>query len=277
MEFTEIDSYLQKFKGTRLRPNILEELSELKRVAVTNDDQEVAKNIWCLEQVYKITNHYLTAFKDLTDKEFFQAWCELDRADIELHFLRDHLNYSGNKYNLEFIEKNINQLQKLFPYQYFSSRESTVKNWTCSICNHLITLRNSCDHKVGEIYNGEQCVRIAGDIEFHGIALVTNPFDKYAVLFPEDKEYNYAILENLLKNWTSPYEKWKLNIVKEITDEYKDLGRNQPCICKSGKKYKNCCLKTGKDTHDHYRLLFLEKDPKKFKTMKKQVISTWKK
>ncbi len=22
------------------------------------------------------------------------------------------------------------------------------------------------------------------------------------------------------------------------------LGRNEPCFCKSGKKYKNCCLKT---------------------------------
>lgn len=28
--------------------------------------------------------------------------------------------------------------------------------------------------------------------------------------------------------------------------EYKKVGRNEPCPCGSGKKYKNCCLKTGK-------------------------------
>ena len=27
--------------------------------------------------------------------------------------------------------------------------------------------------------------------------------------------------------------------------EYK-IGRNDPCVCGSGKKYKNCCLSTGK-------------------------------
>lgn len=28
--------------------------------------------------------------------------------------------------------------------------------------------------------------------------------------------------------------------------EYKKIGRNEPCPCGSGKKYKNCCLNTGK-------------------------------
>ena len=28
--------------------------------------------------------------------------------------------------------------------------------------------------------------------------------------------------------------------------EYKKIGRNDPCPCGSGQKYKNCCLKSGK-------------------------------
>jgi uncharacterized protein YecA (UPF0149 family) len=28
--------------------------------------------------------------------------------------------------------------------------------------------------------------------------------------------------------------------------EYVDVGRNDPCPCGSGKKYKKCCLKSGK-------------------------------
>lgn len=276
MDILQISNYLQYFKGTKLKSGILDQLSKYKQIAVNQGNQEEAKNIWCLEQVYKVKNHYLNAYKQLVDKEYYKAWCVLERADIELHFLRKHLDYSGDKYSLEFIERNINQLQKLFPYQYFSSRESTVKKWRCSICNQIISLRNSCGHDVGEIYNGEQCTRIAEDIEFHAFAIVTNPFDKYTVLFPEGKEYNYAMLENLMKNWTNPYEKWKLHISMDLNEEFKGLGRNNQCACNSGEKYKKCCLGTSKDKHEHYKLLFQEKDPKNFKFQAKQTFNTWK-
>lgn len=33
---------------------------------------------------------------------------------------------------------------------------------------------------------------------------------------------------------------------KPIVRDYKKVGRNDPCPCGSGKKYKNCCLKSGK-------------------------------
>lgn len=32
--------------------------------------------------------------------------------------------------------------------------------------------------------------------------------------------------------------------------EYPKIGRNDPCPCGSGKKFKNCCLRTGK--YDKY-------------------------
>ena len=33
--------------------------------------------------------------------------------------------------------------------------------------------------------------------------------------------------------------------VKTTVRDYKKIGRNDPCPCGSGQKYKNCCLKTG--------------------------------
>lgn len=33
---------------------------------------------------------------------------------------------------------------------------------------------------------------------------------------------------------------------KPIIRDYKKIGRNDPCPCGSGKKYKNCCLASGK-------------------------------
>lgn len=276
MDSLQISQYLQNFKGTKLRTDILDHLSQLKKIAVNQGNQEEAKNIWCLEQVYKSKSHFLSAYKKLVNKEYYPAWCELERVNIEIYFLRKHLDYSGNKYNLEFIETIVNQLQMLFPYQYFSSRESTVKKWRCSICNQIISLRNSCGHEIGEIYNGEQCFRIAEDIEFHAIAIVTNPFDKYAVLFLEGKEYNYLMLDNLMENWTNPYEKWDIQVTMDLNEEYKGLGRNKPCACNSNKKYKDCCLKTGEDKHKHYKLLFMEKNRENIKHQAKQTFNTWK-
>lgn len=277
MDILQISDYLQHFKGTDLDANVLDQLSEIKKNAVIQENQEESKHIWCLEQIYKVKEHFLSTYKQLVNKEYYSAWCLLERTEIELHSLRRHLDYSRNEYGLKFIERNVDQLQKLFPYQYFSSRESIVKKWSCSICNQVISLRNPCDHNVGEIYNGEQCFRVARDIEFQALAIVTNPFDKYSVLFPEGKEYNYFMLENLMKNWTNPYENWKLNISMVLNEEFKDLGINDLCACKSNKKYEDCCLKTGKDKHEHFKLLFEKKDFKNFKSLSKLTFNSWKK
>lgn len=276
MDILQISEYLQHFKDTKLETDILDQLSEFKKNAVIQGNQEEAKHIWCLEQVYKVKEHFLSAYKQLVNKEYYSAWCLLERTDIELHFLRRHLDYSGNEYGLKFIERNVDQLQKLFPYQYFSSRESIVKKWSCSICNQVMSLRKPCGHTVGEIYNGEQCFRIAGDIEFYAVAIVTNPFDKYSVLFPEGKEYNYFMLENLMKNWTNPYKNWQLKIIMDVNEEFKGLGRNDLCVCNSNKKYKNCCLKTGGDKHEHFKILFEEKNSDNFKPQPKQTFNSWK-
>lgn len=37
----------------------------------------------------------------------------------------------------------------------------------------------------------------------------------------------------------------RMMCTKPVIRDYKKIGRNDPCPCGSGKKYKNCCLKTG--------------------------------
>lgn len=276
MNLEKINAYLMMVKGEELNPDIPDLLATLKKDAVKVNDQERAKYIWCLEQVYIVIKHYLDAFSKLKEKEYYEAWCLLDRADIELSFLRKHLDYSGNKYYLEFIENNIHQLQNLFPYQYFMSRESVVKKWFCSICNEEINLRKSCGHKIGDIYNGEQCFRVAGDIQFLAIAIVTDPFDKYSVIFPDGMEYNYQMLDNLMNYLKHPYERWNLVVTKKLKPKYEGLGKNRKCICNSGKKYKMCCLKTGENQYDHYHIEFYVKDPDSFTPLPDQEIHTWK-
>lgn len=274
MDINDIKNYLNKFRQTNLDVSVLHELKALKELEVSLGNQVAAKEIWCLEQVCKVIQHYISAYKNLQNKEHFKAWCEFDRAEIELSFLRKHLNFEDNKYYLKFYDKMLFQYTKLFPYQYFMSRESIIKRASCSICGQTISLRKPCGHRLGEIYNGEQCFSTVEDIEFLAMAIVKNPFDKYTVLFPEGLEYDYTILDSLLIQLTGPYDDWDLEILKKRKQEFDRLGRNEPCPCKSGKKYKLCCRGTDNELFDHHRITLHTAVSGEIMPMK--IVNTWK-
>jgi len=154
------------------------------------------------------------------------------------------------------------------------SRESIIKKETCSICGRVNTIRNRCEHEVGELYMGEMCSRIVGDMEFIAMSIVKNPFDKYTVLFPEGMEYNYEALDTLFMGLNTPYERWDLDIEKKIKPEFAKAERNKPCPCGSGKKYKKCCWGTDSETTVHNKITLL--DNPNVKPVPYKTIGTWK-
>jgi hypothetical protein len=274
MDINTIKDYFHKFRGGILDQGISYDLKALKELEVSQNNQSAAKEVWCLEQVYKIIQHYLSAFQSLQDKKHFDAWCTFERAEIELSFLRKHLDFEDNKYYIQFYDRVIHQYQKLFPYQYFMSRESVIKKASCSICGETVTLRKSCDHRLGEIYNGEQCCHKIEEVKFLAMAIVKQPFDKYTVLFPEGMEYNYTILDNLMSQINGAYDDWELDILKEKKPEFIRAERNKPCPCKSGTKYKFCCSNTDKELFDHHRITVHRDTPGNIIPM--QNVHTWK-
>lgn len=56
---------------------------------------------------------------------------------------------------------------------------------------------------------------------------------------------NAAISNDQMKKLEALAKQWNDNHTPKIR-EFKKVGRNDLCACGSGKKYKNCCLKTGK-------------------------------
>ena len=77
------------------------------------------------------------------------------------------------------------------------------------------------------------------------------------------KEINSGLIMDAVKNTTLPEDKQNAQSVLEdnqktmqMIAEYKmrhtpkvkeyNIGRNDPCPCGSGKKYKKCCLSSGK-------------------------------
>lgn len=54
MNLQQIKDYLAKFNGKDLNSEIPENLIRLKKIKVEKDNQEKAKDIWCVEQVTSI-------------------------------------------------------------------------------------------------------------------------------------------------------------------------------------------------------------------------------
>lgn len=152
----------------------------------------------------------------------------------------------------------IKEYQKLFPYCHFLSRECVVKAEQCSICGQPISLRHPCGHKVGKLYMGELCLRKVVDMELKAFSIVTDPFDKYSYVKLPDQEYDYGMLETLMKEIESPYDEFYIETVKVTKPEYKNVGRNEICPCGSGKKYKKCHLGTKAELMDHHKIFFFK-------------------
>lgn len=56
----------------------------------------------------------------------------------------------------------------------------------------------------------------------------------------------------------SPYDEFYIKTVKVLKPEYKGVGRNKPCPCGSGKKYKRCHLGTQDELMDHHKVHILK-------------------
>ena len=120
---------------------------------------------------------------------------------------------------------------------------------------------------------GDLCLREVTDMEIKAFALVTDPFDKYTILHPEGKEYNYGMLQYLLEIIHDPFENFHVEIKREKKDEYKNAKRNDPCPCGSGKKYKKCHWGSSDELFDHYIVCVDKKSPKHDTDIK--MFNTW--
>jgi hypothetical protein len=238
---------------------IKENLVALKREALEQDQQEVAAHIWCLQEAISVHSSYLAAFSMLKQRAFYDAWCELEKAEKGLWAIKPPQKYLpdywegiwiGGRY--DFIEKHVSRWQGLFPYECFISPGMTYKEY-CSVCNSEINPRKPCGHNDGEIYHGEMRMRVITDIRYNHIALVRNPANRFSVLFLVDPEtgeqvdhYDYRLVEGLASVLTDPFQEWDY-VIQQVERDYayfKELGvgEQDPCPCGSEKKYGDCCI-----------------------------------
>lgn len=277
MTIKEIEEYLA-LKNTSLDEEVYEAIEKHRIRAIGEEDEDIANYCWCIKQIYVIQKNYLSVFNSLKKGKYEDAWHYLERTGIELSFLKPNFHTAtsleADIYHLFFIEKAISHYEKLFPYFIFTSREDVIKKEKCSICGQTVKIRNGCNHVTGRLYMGEMCSRIVEDFEILGFALVKDPFDKYAVVKPEGKEYNYKMLEILIEHLESPYDMWYVDETTVIKQEYKNIGRNDRCPCGSGRKYKKCCIDTKNIYTTHYRINLLNQPARMINDV--TYVGTWK-
>lgn len=256
MQLYEIKEYLQQ-QHLEFKDSIVDDLNKLKQKAVSDSNELLANEIWCLQEIYKIQKTYISIYNQLKVGKYFDGWLLLDQIDISFCFLRQNFEYENNLFNLQFIERIIKQYEKTFPKYLYISRESLIKSEKCSICGKKISLRGGCNHKPGNLYMGELCLKKVMDLEFLGTAIVSNPFDKYAVIHMEGQEYDYSVLKELMKVLASPYIAWYVEEMTKKRPEFLHIERNDKCPCGSGKKYKICCMGTDNEYMPHNRITIL--------------------
>jgi len=267
----ELETYLRSVGSRREEDQRAAALLKtLKAEAVTARDELLAKRIWCYQQILQVQSEYLLAFSKLKSGSHLDAWCAFERAEIALYFLEPHWPINEEAFRLQFIGQQTQQFQALFPYKLFISPELLIRQEECSICHKLIRIREPCGHRVGDIYGGEHCCRIAKDFELLGLAVVETPVQKYSVLSvanPTDHKH-FPLLRYLIERLNGPFDAWRAEWSKrrQPHDRFRGVGRNAPCPCESGKKYKHCCLKEAGVMRPHCEFTFAVAPPKELQT-----------
>ena len=232
-----------------------------KEQAVARGDEESAKAAWALETIGRTQDAFVSAFTMLRREEFKEAWDSLDRAEVELSFVERHFTDEHDEFGLRHIGIYVPRFLSILPYKWGLSPAYVHKKVVCGVCGSRITLRSDCGHVVGEIYDGEMCTRQVGEAELLHIAFVESPAQRYSVIDLDTAHPGFEPARFLVTGLRSPWDRWFVE--KEERRAYhpvfKNTGRNEPCPCASGKKYKRCCL-LSETVFPHFEFRF-EHDP----------------
>ncbi len=216
-----------------------------KSEASATCDQRTAKLVWYLEAIGRIQDHFLSAFLSIIKSEFMAAWHELERCEAELSFLNRHFSDVDDEFGIEHIRTHLRQFQELYPYTMGFGPAFVIEAMCCSICNMKLTLRSSCGHKVGEIYDGEMCSRTISQAKMLHISVVDSPAQRGSVIFPQgNSDRRLVLVKSVVDALKSPWHSWSYQKEerRQYHPAYQDIEPNGDCPCGSNRRYSSCCL-----------------------------------
>ncbi len=223
-------------------------------------DEYILNDFFVILRFVDFFSSYFDLWRKLLNYEFSSSWNSLQDS---LDFLRLIKKFSS--INVEFFEDQLLELEKTYPYNIFFSIGATAELIECNLCGQDIDSED-CPHIKGELYSGKIAHGIVKNIvEANHVSLVSIPKDKRCVVKYEDSGEQFKLVRyladlindgrfNILDFCELKFSK-KLN----LNPEYVKLGRNEPCYCGSGYKFKKCCISKEYIEGDHVDIVAIPK------------------
>lgn len=231
--------FLEYEESTVFFTEILEE-SKLR------NHEDLANANYVFQQYFLLFCHLSKYFELLRKHEYKNSWDALqDTFDQARHVGK--FTTIENRMEIPDIINLLLCYEGLYPYSIFSSSEFVISKARCSICDKSMQSLE-CMHIKGNLYWGEVAKEIVEKVEtFQAVCLVSHPQDKRCILelADDNRTENEKFKKiDLFLNLSIPVlQKFGLDsqIESRKRDDYSNIGRNDPCPCRSGKKYKKCC------------------------------------
>lgn len=220
--------------------------------------EELLNDFYVLDKYTNFLSAYADLWNSILNQKFSSSWDSLQDA---LDLLRLVKRFS--QIDIEFFETQLIELEKIYPYNVFFSIGATVERFDCSICGVDIDTEE-CPHMRGHLYGGVMVHAIVQKIvEMDHVSIVLHPEDKRCVVRYDDTGEQFKLVRYLSELITSGklqilnFGLLKFSKRRQPNPEYRKIGRNEPCFCGSGKKFKNCCVSMEYVEGDHVDILAL--------------------
>ena len=229
----------------------------VKQKAISNHNEKLANAQYVFTEYFRLFGLLSTYFSKLTQHSYKDSWNRLQDCFDAIKYVR-HFTIISNRLELDRLYQLLSHFENLYPKYIFASSEYVVSKSHCSICGQSMQSLD-CPHIKGELYWGEPAIEIITEIkEFQAVCLVSNPEDKRCILELEDDnrsddEKYFKLIQylNLNQPFLQDFYITEKTEYRERSD-IKKAGRNDPCPCGSGKKFKKCCEKELYYEHTRY-------------------------
>lgn len=239
-------------------------VDELRGVLITakqterSPAEDLLNDFYVLDRYTEFLSSYVGLWGNIFNHKFTTSWISLQDT---LDLLRLVKRFS--QIDVEFFETQLVELEKTYPYNVFFSIGVTVERFDCSICGVDIDTEE-CPHMRGHLYGGVMAHAVARKIvEMDHVAMVSHPKDKRCVVQYDDSGEQFKLVRYLSELFASEklrisdFGMLKFSKRKQPNPEYQKVGRNDPCFCGSGKKFKKCCVSMEYVEGDHVDIVAL--------------------
>lgn len=249
-----------KFRESKEEVGHLKNEFTISKKECHSNQNEVLNEFYVLGKYIDMLSSYSNLWEKIVNREFASSWDSLQDALDLLRTVKKFSNKNANQV-IDFFENQLQELEKLYPYNIFFSTGITVEWFECSVCGKDIDSFD-CLHAIGELYQGKMAYGVARNIiEIDHISVVRHPEDKRCVVQYNNNEDQFKVVHFLSKLLLSG--KIKLSDFGELrfskkrikNPDFQKLGRNYPCYCGSGKKFKKCCISQEFTNGDHVDII----------------------